>query len=944
MNDERQKIEENIRQLEAAKASGVLPTSVADASIAALKKEIATNDANLDGDGAIAQGVGTKAVGRNGVLIEGSVQGEIELHHVQAQTYIEKQFIETPETNQDVKKRRKALEAYLNRLSRACLSLPLATLGSENSTDQDVTLDKIYIELNTTGIREPRQETSRQGKKSDDFRENIRRRLIDDEKPITAIESASVHTRLVILGEAGAGKSTFIKKLLAWQASAYLGRTAMPSGFVPGLLPIFINLRDLAPRLAALDIENLPAKTGDTQLIHALWGYIQDDLGEDGADFFGELQDTLKSGRCFLALDGLDEVPQSLRGRVRQTVRTLLNFYNIQRIIVTCRVRSYVGEAVLPQFNSSTLAPLNKKQTEAFVQGWYNTQRDLGRISDAQAKEHIADLSKAASQIDLRGLSSNPMLLTTMAIIHQREVGLPRERVRLYNLAVEILMHRWQKHKMGETALAEFLKNDLKLRMVMESLAYAAHQASAESTGTGTLLRKDAVELLEKAENLGDLQLAGEFLDYVNQRAGLLVGYGGELSKPTAYSFPHRIFQEYLAGSYLASQRDRVRTFMAHAKNGDSWDLVIQIAFEELFYNRRSVNELLDIAYQLGAVLPHDEQQERAFLWAGQISSLVGRKALERDNHPAGGKTYLERLIPGFVALLSSRFLPSLERVEAGRILAKLGDPRADVVTCEHMAFCHVPGGSFLFGDGRKKTDLPDEFWIGKYPVTNAQYQQFIASGGYAEARYWTEAIEIGYWHNGEFKDEYDHMPRAKAADYGEPFSLSNHPAVGITWYEAQAFVRWLSDQSHMLSKQWSVENSKSEKALNDGFINNQLAIFLPSEQCWEKAARGSDSFTYPWGEKVNPDCANYHQTEIKTTNAVGCFINGGSSYGAMEMSGNVWEWTSTFEGSDSVIRGGSFRDDPDQIRCAFRLESFPNIKSRNVGFRVMVQKITTQP
>ena len=750
------------------------------------KKEQAQYTASLVGSGAIAQN-GSKAVGAGGVMIEGGVHSGRDVI-LGSQTNIFNPLPPDPEAE----KRQRALETYLNRLSRACLSLPLAALGGEESTESDVTLDKVYIKLNTTKTRKISGEDSDQGKYGGFLGGLLRS---EQDEPVTALESVSEHQRLALLGDPGAGKSTFVKKLLAWQASACLGKAIPPEGFASNLIPILIILRDLAPRLAVLDIDHLPAQKRDDQLVKTIWEHIQADLGEDCIDFRDGLYDALKSGQCLLALDGLDEVPQDLRGRVRQVVAALLNHYELDRIIVTCRVRSYVGQAVLPQFTSRTLAPFDNQQIGTFVQGWYNTQRDLGRINEAQAKERTNDLTNAARQTDLRELSSNPMLLTTMAIIHQREVGLPRERVRLYHLAVEVLLRRWQKHKVGDAALAEFLKNDLKLRAVMESLAYAAHRASTESGGTGTLLRKDAIELLDKDENLGSLQLAGEFLDYVDQRAGLLVGSGGELSKPTAYSFPHRTFQEYLAGAYLAGQRDRVRTFCNHAAEGDGWDLAAQLAFEELFYNRRAAHELLDLAYQLGSTYKDGEQAERVFLWAGQISALVGREAIERDSHPSGGKGYLEKLLPGLVNLLGGSLHP-IERAEAGRVLAKLGDPRVDVLTCEQMAFCPIPAGEFTFGDGKAKKKIRlEEYWIGKYPVTNAQFAQFVAAQGYANPDYWQEALKENYWSQEGFKGGWDNTPRTAPVDYGEPFSFPNHPVVGVSWYEALAFTRWLTEQ-----------------------------------------------------------------------------------------------------------------------------------------------------
>jgi len=149
------------------------------------------------------------------------------------------------------------------------------------------------------------------------------------------------------------------------------------------------------------------------------------------------------------------------------------------------------------------------------------------------------------------------MLLTTMALIHQREVELPKERVRLYSLAVQVLLTRWQQRKglAVSPELATVLGDDLKLRSILERLAYAAHQGQ-EHSRAADLQRKDLLEILEYPPYLGDVGLAAEFLDYVDQRAGLLVGQGGddEGHAPQTYAFPHRTFQEYLAGCYMAGR------------------------------------------------------------------------------------------------------------------------------------------------------------------------------------------------------------------------------------------------------------------------------------------------------------------------------------------------------------------------------------------------------
>jgi formylglycine-generating enzyme required for sulfatase activity len=366
---------------------------------------------------------------------------------------------------------------------------------------------------------------------------------------------------------------------------------------------------------------------------------------------------------------------------------------------------------------------------------------------------------------------------------------------------------------------------------------------------------------------------------------------------------------------------------------------------------------LLDLAYYLcPAAEPKSEQDRRAVSWAGRMAVLAGRPVIERDTEARdGGTAFLDRLVRRLTDLLAST-LPPVERAEAGVVLAQLGDLRAEVMTVADMALCDVPAGRFLTGSrGGDKSASADEqpqheielpaFRIGKYPVTNAQFGEFVKEGGYRETRFWEEARSARAWKNGRVKDRFDREPRDGPATFGSPYDLPNHPVVGITWYEALAFTRWLTEI-------WR-KNAR---------IGLQDIVTLPSEAEWEKAARGTDGRRYPWGKKPDPQRANFRDTGIGTTNTVGCFPGGASPYGVEEMSGNVWEWTRSLWGPDyskpkyrypydatdgredlaagenvlRVLRGGWFNFTSRLVRCAFRIRYLPYLWFNLIGFRVV--------
>ncbi|MFQ5821927.1 MAG: formylglycine-generating enzyme family protein, partial [Candidatus Heimdallarchaeota archaeon] len=262
---------------------------------------------------------------------------------------------------------------------------------------------------------------------------------------------------------------------------------------------------------------------------------------------------------------------------------------------------------------------------------------------------------------------------------------------------------------------------------------------------------------------------------------------------------------------------------------------------------------------------------------------------------------------------------------------------------------------------------LDYNYWMSRFPITNTQFGAFVKSGGYQIERYWREAKKAGVWKNGKVKGRWDDVFREEPYNFGVPFNLCNHPVVGVTWYEALAFTRWLTET-------WQ----------QNGTVPKELVVQIPSEAEWEKAARGGVEIperpiissikhvgafrdtplpqqnlnpkrTYPWGDQPNANLANYGETGIGTTSAVGCFVSGASLYGCEEMSGNVWEWTRNIlkdypykpkdgredlgapEDDPRVLRGGAFYFDRRYVRCAYCYWYSPGYWNKDFGFRVVL-------
>jgi formylglycine-generating enzyme required for sulfatase activity len=316
--------------------------------------------------------------------------------------------------------------------------------------------------------------------------------------------------------------------------------------------------------------------------------------------------------------------------------------------------------------------------------------------------------------------------------------------------------------------------------------------------------------------------------------------------------------------------------------------------------------------------------------------------------------------------------LPPRERAEAGDTLARLGDPRPGIIPFSRLGerggvmdgflFCEIPAGKFIMGSKEDDKDsfsqeqpqfeynIPYNYFLSRYPVTNAQFDLFVNDPqGYNKKQWW---IKAGLERCTD---------RTQPLKQGGAFDLPNHPVINVSWYEAYAFTRWLDNRLKVEGSKLQVW--KENKIESVDFGDGKWQVRLPTEAEWEKAARGTNGLRYPWGDEITPDHANYSETNLGTTNAVGCFPKGQSPYGLLDTSGNVWEWTQSLWGKDwqkpeyaypydsndgrenlvveqnipRMLRGGAFHDDVRGVRCAFRGRDDPYFRRCLIGFRVAV-------
>jgi formylglycine-generating enzyme required for sulfatase activity len=530
------------------------------------------------------------------------------------------------------------------------------------------------------------------------------------------------------------------------------------------------------------------------------------------------------------------------------------------------------------------------------------------------------------------------------------------------------------------------------------ALAYAMQERREAREGAGTRNAHPVTPRgAEAAQVRIDYDEALEILDHARDvdilKAGEALGVLDEDLDTDEVLYRHQLLQEYFAGRRLAQTPDPRR---------------VQVGWEAKAISPSLDQTLAQIA-DADPLLPlpgtgWEETTVLAAAMAGDTDAFVAE--LMKVNLPLAGRCAAQpdiTLGEGLRSALQQALIgrtgdPRADlraRIAAGLALGELGDPRFEHRSgpdgdCLLPPLVDIPGAPYTLGsdEGHFDDERPVHtvelrpFRIGRFPVTNVEWALFMDAGGYEDERWWlTEEDQA--WRRGERgaegpKQDLRAFRKARQADFDtwrtsqhgwtsvqleqvqemvrmsddrfeaqldasyptgrqtapdpwddDAFNNRAQPVVGISWYEARAYCAWLSAQTGQEFR-------------------------LPTEAEWEAAARGREARRFAYGNDFDATRSNTFEAHIRRTTPIGVFCGGQTpDTGLVDMSGNVWEWTSSLyrpypyvptDGREEpitgdgrrVVRGGSWDDVRDSARAASRFDDAPVDRGNGLGFRLV--------
>jgi len=354
-------------------------------------------------------------------------------------------------------------------------------------------------------------------------------------------EAKCQHQRIMVLADPGMGKSTLLRMEAGAIAQQERQQLEGDKALEDVIFPLFLRLSELAKR--------------SEEVIDAIPELIQRDYPNTAPPLILLLKEKLKTGKCLLLLDALDEVPKVDRNRIelKEKLNRFVGNYSCQ-IICTSRIVGYDG-AFVDGAKEVEIVPFSDKHIKQYIEIWFTNAAEHLSGKSVSAAELVRELR---SKPQVRGLAQNPLLLSLICSLYQEKgLTLPARRCQVYEKAVEYMLGKWSQNRRDQSEG----RIRAKLRL-LEDIAYYYSCEGQEAFEFDDLY--DRIEEYLQGERVPTVFRdvdTDELITELSEQDGILQKLYAESDE---YLFLHRTFQEYLTACYLERLKNGIELVKEH--------------------------------------------------------------------------------------------------------------------------------------------------------------------------------------------------------------------------------------------------------------------------------------------------------------------------------------------------------------------------------------------
>ena len=416
-----------------------------------------------------------------------------------------------------------------------------------------IPLDEIYVDVRVW----------------DDFR---RHNTIDEDSPVSlsarikGVNAVKKYKRLMILGQPGSGKTTFLRHLATLQ-----NFNVEENGTIVNLIPIIIILRDYAYR----------SRTNNSL---SLFNYIKNELLNTYGIYEYEFNTLLKEKRIIFLLDGLDEVTDETNLDICGEIRELLNDYPTNRFVISCR--NAAKPFKLESFTEVQISDFDNPQVREFIENWFdiflknyktskekiqNSKEKLIRQIEAQSANENRTIRDYLRPI--KDFTQTPLLLTMLCLVVTIKGEIPSGRLELYKKSLDIFWSEWDAERGIKRTNLDGVDQE-QILSILSDIALKTHLKQE------TIISQLEIENSIRKHNNSVDPLA--LISFIQSHYGILVN-----SSLGCYSFYHTTFQEYFAALKITKSENSLSYIDSKYIGNSFWREVLTLVIESFLVNNQ---------------------------------------------------------------------------------------------------------------------------------------------------------------------------------------------------------------------------------------------------------------------------------------------------------------------------------------------------------------------